>query len=154
MVYLRRYFFYFIYLNMPKIWVGQTTLNGEKKRGWPKEKNSNTQLQTHVNDTLNWKRAIPCRRSKRKAFVGYLPYVERFFFVYFIYLVTLNCLPWHFYLSTVLLSTFYRVTLVFWMQNLLRSNLSDLWISSRDFVSTPWVRWCVFYHLLSDPLFS
>ena len=23
------------FLKMPKIWVGRTTLNGEKKRGWP-----------------------------------------------------------------------------------------------------------------------
>ena len=25
----------FFFLNMPKIYVGRTTLNGEKKRGWP-----------------------------------------------------------------------------------------------------------------------
>ena len=24
-----------VFLKMPKIWVGRTTLNGEKKRGWP-----------------------------------------------------------------------------------------------------------------------
>ena len=27
----------FFFLKMPKIWVGRTTLNGEKKRGWPNE---------------------------------------------------------------------------------------------------------------------
>ena len=26
----------FFLLKMPEIWVGRTTLNGEKKRGWPK----------------------------------------------------------------------------------------------------------------------
>ena len=27
--------FVFVFLKIPKIWVGWTTLNGEKKRGWP-----------------------------------------------------------------------------------------------------------------------
>ena len=30
--------FFFFFLKMPKIWVGRTTLNGEKKRVWPKHK--------------------------------------------------------------------------------------------------------------------
>ena len=33
MVQLRSYIFFF--LKMPKMWVGRTKLNGEKKRGWP-----------------------------------------------------------------------------------------------------------------------
>ena len=27
--------FFFFFLKLPKIWIGRTTVNGEKKRGWP-----------------------------------------------------------------------------------------------------------------------
>ena len=33
----------FFLLKMPKIWVGRTTVNGEKKRGWDNTKKNNKQ---------------------------------------------------------------------------------------------------------------
>ena len=29
------FFLFFFFLKLPKIWIGRTTVNGEKKRGWP-----------------------------------------------------------------------------------------------------------------------
>ena len=40
------------FLKMPKIWVGRTTLNGEKKRGWPNE---------NLNSAISIKRIEPNR---------------------------------------------------------------------------------------------
>ena len=32
--YVVTFFFLFFFLKLPKIWIGRTTVNGEKKRGW------------------------------------------------------------------------------------------------------------------------
>ena len=47
----------FFLLKMPKIWVGRTTVNGEKKRGW-----ANIQKKKQANKTKQRKK----RKKKRK----------------------------------------------------------------------------------------
>ena len=47
----------FFFLKMPKIWVGRTTVNGEKKRGW-----ANIKKNKQANKTKQRKK----RKKKRK----------------------------------------------------------------------------------------